>query len=264
MKITASIVSHGHDDCLRALLRQLAALAEPRLQRVIVTLNRPEDRSAPALHGMAAPFALQLVENAQPRGFAVNHNHAFGLDGQIAGGSPLFAVLNPDLQLQGNPLAELSQLMEAEPRVGLAYPRQLDEQGRLQDHERRVPTPARLLRRHVLRQRQELRAGERPEWVNGAFLLLRREAFAQLGGFDPGYRMYCEDVDLCLRLQLAGWSMAAGELSVEHQAQRASHRRLRHLSWHVQSLWRLWTSPVWRQWRSRHAGRDKAPVTQRD
>ena len=39
----------------------------------------------------------------------------------------------------------------------------------------------------------------------GAFMLLRREMIDELGGFDPGYRMYGEDIDLCYRAAQAGW-----------------------------------------------------------
>ena len=39
----------------------------------------------------------------------------------------------------------------------------------------------------------------------GAFLLLRRAMLDELGGFDEGYRLYCEDIDLCYRAAKAGW-----------------------------------------------------------
>jgi N-acetylglucosaminyl-diphospho-decaprenol L-rhamnosyltransferase len=42
-------------------------------------------------------------------------------------------------------------------------------------------------------------------WLSGSLMLLRREAFEQVGGFDPKYFMYCEDMDLCRRLAEAGW-----------------------------------------------------------
>jgi GT2 family glycosyltransferase len=55
--------------------------------------------------------------------------------------------------------------------------------------------------------------------------------------------MYCEDVDLCLRLQLAGYRLVeAPQARVVHDAHRASRRSLRHLVWHLRSLWRLWHS----------------------
>jgi N-acetylglucosaminyl-diphospho-decaprenol L-rhamnosyltransferase len=43
-------------------------------------------------------------------------------------------------------------------------------------------------------------------WLSGSLMLLRRSAFEQVGGFDPSYFMYCEDMDLCRRLAEAGWS----------------------------------------------------------
>jgi GT2 family glycosyltransferase len=46
-------------------------------------------------------------------------------------------------------------------------------------------------------------------FASGAALLVRREAWQQAGGFDPDYFLYCEDVDLCLRLRLAGWRIGA-------------------------------------------------------
>ena len=248
--IAVSIVSHGHAAQVRALLAQLAQLHEPRLRRVVVTLNLPEpDLAADLRHG-AWPFALDLIENSAPAGFGANHNRAFE-HAQRGASCALFGVLNPDLRLHGNPFAAMVGLFEREPRVGAVYPRQVDAQGRRQDSERLLPTPARLLARHLLRRPLEVDAEGAPDWVNAAFLLLRSQAYAAIGGFDEGFYMYGEDVDLCLRLQLAGWSLRrAGDARVEHAAQRASRRQWRHLGWHLRSLWRLWRSPVWQAWRA--------------
>ena len=145
---------------------------------------------------------------------------------------------------------ELRDALELVLLPGLAYPLQQDAAGKVQDSERLAPSPARLLRRYApWGQRQEIGAGASPEWVNAACILLPRAVYAQLGGFDEGFRMYGEDVDLCLRLQLAGWRMVRAEdARITHSAGRASHRNVRHFFWHVQSLWRLWRSPVWAQW----------------
>lgn len=252
------MVSHGHGATVQPLVGQLAALRDAHVRRVILTLNTPEPALVSSLDGQEWPFELQLVRNPVPRGFAANHNSAFALDTQ-RGASTLFAVLNPDIRLHGNPFGGLLQRMaQGGARVGLCYPVQRGEDGRQQDHERLLPTPTRLLRRHWPGAPQrEVPAGTRPDWVNAAFLLLRRDAYASVGGFDERYHMYCEDVDLCLRLQLTGWRLArADEVVVVHGAQRASRRRPQHLAWHVCSLLRLWRSRAWRAYRAgmfRHA-----------
>ena len=99
MDITVSIVSHGHDAEIAPLLRDLRALRDARLRRVIVTLNVPPVTDAPA---GPWPFELDWLRNERPLGFGANHNRAFTHDTR-QGASPLFAVLNPDLRLRANP-----------------------------------------------------------------------------------------------------------------------------------------------------------------
>ena len=247
----ASLVSHGQGAQAWALLQRLAALPGWRPQRVVLTFNIPEPDFAAQVRAAAWPFDVQVLENPAPLGFGANHNQAFARDTQL-GGSDFFAVLNPDIAWDegSNPFDAMRRALEQSPQAGLAYPVQLDAAGKVQDNERLAPSPARLLRRYApWGQRQEIGAGASPEWVNAACILLPRAVYAQLGGFDEGFRMYGEDVDLCLRLQLASWRMArAPEARIMHSAGRASHRNAQHFIWHVQSLWRLWRSPVWAQW----------------
>lgn len=251
--LCVSVVSHRHGQAVASLLSDLAAVNDERLKCVILTLNLPEPELAARLRQRAWPFALEITENPAPRGFGANHNQAFALDTR-RGSCDTFAVVNPDIRLRGNPFdALLGRLASGTARIGVAYPVQVAEDGCQQDHERLLPTPLRLLRRYLPgATRREARAGGQPNWVNAAFLLLRRDVYASVGGFDEGYHMYCEDVDLCLRLQLAGWQLSrVDEAVVVHQAQRASHLRWRHLIWHLSSLVRLWRSHAWHSYRAR-------------
>jgi N-acetylglucosaminyl-diphospho-decaprenol L-rhamnosyltransferase len=63
------------------------------------------------------------------------------------------------------------------------------------------------------------------EFVSGAAMLFRREAFAEVGGFDGRFFMYCEEIDLCLRLRQAGWSVAFHPASVFTHVGGASTQR---------------------------------------
>lgn len=255
--ITVSVVSHGHGAALLALLEQLARQRNPELQRLILTLNLPEPdiESELAAIAAAARFELRIVRNRVAAGFGANHNAAFALD-TTAGTGPgsHFAVLNPDLRLARDPFPALLACLAAAPDAGCAYPRQLDSDGQAQDHERTLPTPLALLRRYTARKAGAPMAPMAPDWVNAAFLLFPAATFARLGGFDTHYHMYCEDVDLCLRLRLAGLRLLRCEqATVIHDAQRATRRSARHLLWHVASLWRLWHSSPYREFRRRRA-----------
>lgn len=230
-----SVVSHGHQALVQNLLNDLAQFSAATVTRVVLTLNQPE--AAPQAPPQGWPFELQIVHNARPLGYGTNHNRA------LAGATePFVCVLNPDVRwVGGDPLGGMVGAA-AQPGVGCAYPAQYDGVGNRQDSERALPTPRALWRRRVLGRRET-----RVDWVNAACLVLPQPVWQQLAGFDEAYFLYCEDVDLCLRLRLAGLALVRAPVQVVHAGQRASHRRWVHLRWHVQSLLRLWRSPVYRQ-----------------
>ncbi|WP_199792799.1 glycosyltransferase [Melaminivora suipulveris] len=237
--LVVSVVSHGHGLAVRALLQDLARLCARSVTRVVVTLNQPREES-PISDAERWPFSVDMRRNCAPRGFGTNHNQA------LQGAAESFVcVLNPDVRLVGSsdPFAALLAVARR-PGVGCAYPQQVDEGGRLQDSERALPTPAALLRRRLLGL-----GDARVDWVNAACLVLPRQAWEAVGGFDERYHMYCEDVDLSLRLRLAGWALARAPTRVLHVGQRASRRHPQHLWWHLRSMVRLWASPAY--WRAR-------------
>jgi N-acetylglucosaminyl-diphospho-decaprenol L-rhamnosyltransferase len=233
--LVISVVSHGHGALVQALLNDLAQLSAETVGRVVLTQNLPEAEPEAPVEGW--PFVFQIVKNAVPAGFGSNHNRALAGAEESA-----VCVLNPDVRLgAGDPFALLVQAA-AQPGVGCAYPVQLDELGRLQDSERELPTPWALWRRRLLG-----RDEGQVDWVNAACLVLPQPVWQAVGGFDEAYFMYCEDVDLCLRIRLLGRGLVRVPVHVVHAGQRASHRRWSHLRWHVRSLLRLWSSPVYAQ-----------------
>ena len=63
----------------------------------------------------------------------------------------------------------------------------------------------------------------------GGFLLLRRSMLDELGGFDEGFRLYGEDIDLCYRAARAGWERwYVPEAVVHHEHQAVTDRTLLH------------------------------------
>ncbi|MGY8583378.1 glycosyl transferase [Paracidovorax citrulli] len=233
--LAVSVVSHG--PLLHAMLHGMARWCAGSVTRVVLTLNIPEPAPPLPPGQMDWPFTLDIRSNARPQGFGANHNAA--LDGAT---EAFVGVLNPDIAFLGSDPFERLLRSASEQGVGCAYPEQVDGSGKVQDSERELPTPGALWRRRILH-----RPDRRTDWVNAAFLVFPAAAWKAVGGFDERYFMYCEDVDLCLRLRLMGWKLARVPVRVGHVGQRASRHRLAHLGWHVRSLLRLWTSPVYHQ-----------------
>lgn len=232
-----SVVSHGQGDLVAQLLRDIDDSWDVRNLSVVLTVNVPE--SLP-FDESAFGFPVLVVRNDKPKGFGANHNAAF----ELSYGA-LFCVLNPDIRARRDPLPALRQRLADRNRLALVAPKILSPDGEPEDSARRALTPGRILRRTLLRRREDVYTppvDERlhPDWVAGMFMLLRARDFAAVGGFNERYFMYCEDADLCVRLWFIGRGVeCVPECTVVHDAQRASHSSVKHLYWHVTSLLRF-------------------------
>jgi N-acetylglucosaminyl-diphospho-decaprenol L-rhamnosyltransferase len=237
VSVAGVVITHGpHPD----LDRCLTALA-PQVEELVVVANPP----APAVDA-------RLLVNDEPLGFAANANQ-----GIAATSAPFVVVANPDSEAQPGSVERLREFAEANPRAGVAGPQLQFPDGRWQPSRRRFPTvrgtlvrrtPLRKALRPKTRQVDHYQLDERPtkpaqaDWMLAAFLLLRREMLDELGGFDPGFRLYGEDIDLCYRAALAGWERwYVPEAVVAHaHAAVTDHRFLtRRTIWHWRGILRF-------------------------
>jgi len=231
--ISVSIVSHGHAELAAQLFDDLRA-QKPTGIEVILTLNIEE---ALPFDPDSFPFSVKTIRNASPRGFATNHNAAF----ELADGN-FFCVLNPDIRVTADPfLALIKELRN--PAVGAVAPLILDADGAIEDSARPFPTLSSLVCKALgAEPKRYYEIGDEsisPDWIGGMFMLLRRDAFAAVGGFDARYHLYYEDVDLCARLRLAGYDIRlVPSASVVHLARRQSRRHIKYLLWHLRSMTR--------------------------
>ena len=229
--VSVSIVSHGHAELAARLFDDLR-VHKPKGIEVILTLNIDE---ALPFDPDSFPFPVRTIRNATPRGFAANHNAAF----ELSRGN-FFCVLNPDIRVPADPFGALVGELR-NPAVGAAAPLILDPDGAIEDSARPFPTLSSLVAKALGAEPQRYyEIGEEsisPDWVGGMFMLLRREAFAAVGGFDARYYLYYEDVDLCARLRLAGYDIRlVPRVSAVHLARRQSRRDIKYLVWHLRSM----------------------------
>jgi N-acetylglucosaminyl-diphospho-decaprenol L-rhamnosyltransferase len=228
--VTVSVVSHGQASFVQQLLLDLNRFCRNSVARVVLTVNKVE----PQIDVGRLPLPVTEIRNKLPRGFGANHNAAF-----LRCTTPWFLVVNPDIRLGSDVVAQLIQ--SASPRTGLLAPRIQEPAKASPEPYRDLPTPMELVRRRLSGHRPPAH----PAWIAGMFMLLRSDAYAQVHGFDERFHMYCEDVDICARLRLSGWSLHLDENAVVvHDAQRASQSSLQPMVWHLASLAKLWTSPA--------------------
>jgi GT2 family glycosyltransferase len=234
IQLTLSIVSHQQAGLIAQLLADLKTCGVSALE-IILTINTPETLPFKA---ESFEFPITIVNNASPKGFGANHNAAF----ELARGE-YFCVLNPDIRLARSPFPLLLAALEDQ-SVGATGPLICNPAGQVEKSARRFPTLLSLARKAVFGESEDKYGSEvpvvYPDWIGGMFMVFRTTTFRMIGGFDPGYFLYYEDVDICWRLSRKGLRVSRiSTATAIHDARRSSHRNLRYLRWHISSLTRF-------------------------
>jgi len=243
---SVSVVSNGDGDELQVLLESLARHEPVGRIQLLITDNLSQD--LPEIDP-AGWHSIVMLRPPRPHGFASNHNAAF----RSAMGL-FFCVLNPDVVFLESVLPQLMRRLD-QGEGHIAAPLIVDSRGDLQDSFRQLPSLWGLARRRVGRSGFSPAPDEgalvHPDWIAGTFMLMRSETFSRLAGFDPGYRLYFEDVDLCTRARLMGLNILVDAgLRLRHDPRRASRNAGKYLLWHVQSALRFFASDVYRRARA--------------
>lgn len=236
--LSVSVVSHGQAALVTELLDDLKKHCAVESMEVVLTVNVPEPLPDSFKH---YSFALKIIQNATPLGFGENHNRAF----EQASGD-FFCVINPDIRMDADIFPSLMASLD-DASIGIVAPMVVDGSGAVEDSARRFPTPLKILCKlfgrcagsdYVIRD-----APIYPDWVGGMFMVLRREVYKDLGGFNQKYFLYYEDVDLCARVWLKGLKVALmPKVSATHVARRSSHKNIRYFWIHIRSMVRFFIS----------------------
>jgi GT2 family glycosyltransferase len=226
--IDVVVVSYNSRDTLRACVEPLVGL--PGVSVTVVDNGSP-DRSLEVV----ADLPVQAIDSGRNGGFGFGCNL-----GMAAGSAPFVLFLNPDARMDPQGLERLAAVLEAEPDVAIVGPRLLEEGDRLVPSMRRFQRTGstwsqalflhRVLRRavwanEIVRDPAVYEHVAYPEWLSGACMLARRAALEPIGGFDEGFFLYCEDMDLCARLRAAGHEIRYEPgVEVVHEGGRSAPR----------------------------------------
>jgi GT2 family glycosyltransferase len=196
----ASVIVVAHNsgdlllDCIASILR-----AEPQVEIVLVD-NASTDG---AVERIQTRFpAVRVLRSGQNLGFGAGNN----LGAQAANGTYL-AFLNPDAAVEPGWLEALIGALQADPGAGMATSQvlQMDKPGVVSACGLELHYAGLALARGSGMRRDAFPEIEEVPAVSGASFAIRKDLFESVGGFDPAFFLYMEDVDLSWRARLAGF-----------------------------------------------------------
>jgi N-acetylglucosaminyl-diphospho-decaprenol L-rhamnosyltransferase len=246
------VVTFNPGDHLERCLSSLSAAVTSTYQVTLVDNGSIDG----APHRAASAEGVSLVESPSNVGYGAAANL-----GARESASEWLLVCNPDVVFHPGAIDALLDAARRWPRAGVLGPAIVTEDGLLYPSSRQLPSLGRGVMHALLgwwypgnrwtaayRREREAPTEGTTGWLSGSAMLLRRKAFHSVEGFDPGFFMYFEDLDLCERINTAGWQvvyvpsamvMHVGAHSTSTQAEAMSRA-------HHESAWR---------YLSRHYGR---------
>ena len=222
--VSVVIVSYESRPLLERCLAALAADAGRTASTEVIVVDQDSQDGTAAWLAAERP-EVRLVALPENVGFGAGNNRG----AEVATGRWLL-LLNSDAFVRPGAIDELVRFAEARPSAGVVGPRLLWPDGRLQRSCRRFPTVSRLATEYLYLRKLAPRSralngfycgdfdhatARRVDWLTGACLLVRRDLFEQLGGFDEAFFLYSEEVDLLYRAAQLGaetWFDPAAEV----------------------------------------------------
>jgi N-acetylglucosaminyl-diphospho-decaprenol L-rhamnosyltransferase len=202
------VVTYSPGDALTGFLTSLSS-ATTAPYDVVLADNGSTDGAPQAAVGPG----VRLLETGGNLGYGRAANA-----GAAGASEDWLVVANPDVAWTPGSLDELLDAAARWPAAGCIGPAIRTPDGQLYPSARAFPSLGRGIGHALLgpfwpsnpwTRSYRAEAGKPVEgptgWLSGSCMLLRRSAFEAVGGFDPSYFMYCEDMDLCRRLGEAGF-----------------------------------------------------------
>jgi N-acetylglucosaminyl-diphospho-decaprenol L-rhamnosyltransferase len=236
--VVAVVVTHQSASTIDACLRRLREADGVAQIRVVDNGSIDETLAIVQRHASLDP-RVHFIGNPDNPGFAVACNQ-----GARDADAPWIAFVNPDCLVEVDTLTRLRAHADALDGECLLGSELLGEDGVADPAARRQdPDFVAMLRTASARDLslpREPQPLQRVDAVSGALMLLPRTLFDRIDGFDTGYRLHAEDLDLCRRAREAGATVAvANDVAVLHVRGVSSRARPLFVEWHKhRGLWR--------------------------
>ncbi|MHA0727121.1 glycosyltransferase family protein [Escherichia coli] len=239
-KIYISIVSHNHGE----LIKNLDCIKNLSQEFIVVIKNNCYDE---VLLDYLKDSNAYLINEEYNKGFGYNNNVVFSYCRLQLNMQPsdYFIVLNPDLVIKNSSIKELVNKMHCSNVKAATINLYLDD--KLHDYDysvRHFPRLYDFILSLVLGKNKTkidksiITNPTEVDWCAGSFMALSSHVYQSIQGFDTGYFMYCEDIDLCFRLKKKNIGIIYyPEITGIHKAQHKNRSFFsKHFIWHVKSV----------------------------
>ena len=217
MKTSIVILNYNTADYLRRFLPPLLDSIKGLDAEVVVADNASADAS---LEVMASGFpSMRVIALDRNYGFTGGYNRALSeVDAE------LYVLINSDVEVPAGWLEPLTAYMDAHPECGACGPKLLSFADRSSFEYAGAAGGFIDRYGYPFCRGRLLTTSEKDEgqydtqrlvhWVSGACIMVRSKVFHALGGFDEDFFAHFDEIDLCWRMQLAGWKVASVPSSV--------------------------------------------------
>lgn len=249
MSIVISVVSHNHFKIIKTL-QSLENLA-PHFEIFLI-----DNIKESGLQEWCRTYNINYLSNNIKLGFGENNNKIFNTAFKEGiGDDDWFLVLNPDVVVKKEHIFELVERMRHD-RVRLATVNLYkDNEFKIYDNAvRHFPSMADFVKSYLtgynptIIDKSQITEPSKVDWASGSFLMFQALLYKQIGGFDKGYFMYCEDIDICLRSTALQKEKVTFYPTVKalHFAAHSNRKLLsKSFFWHVKSMIRyLWVKKM--------------------
>lgn len=208
MKLTIQIVNFRSRHYLRKCLFSISENLPAGDETEILIVNNDEEALDEVADELWGKINLRILELQKNVGFGRAHNAGFKQSQ-----SEYVLFLNPDTRILPGALQSLLNIFARNEKIGIVGPLLVDSAGEVQpDCFGARHTPFSTIKRKIFKRhgRKICAGGEifETDWISGGAMLVRRDVFEKVGGFDEHYFMYFEDADLCLRAKKLGLKIA--------------------------------------------------------
>jgi GT2 family glycosyltransferase len=247
-QLSIVIVNYNVKNLLKKCLESIFEYEKDTEFEVIVVDNNSSDHSKEMLKKDFSQ--VRVIENKRNLGFSAGCNQGIK---QSQGRYIL--LLNPDTELTTGGFEKMIDFMDSKPEIGICGPKMMDQEGNLQFSCRSFPScltavsssqsilnrifPENFLSQRYLLKNQDHSQIREVDWVSGSCLLAKRELLEKVGLLDERFYMYVEDVDLCYRAKMAGFSVfyVPKVLVIHHIGKSTQKKKLNMLVEHHRSMY---------------------------